>query len=101
MAARPALVRVKRRRHDPVPADLGTVYSFVRLLARQNRSRLWFSAVLEASGGAESSRTNPVNALAALQLSPPAQKKRRFQLVTTLDSGHTTADDLLHQLACS
>ncbi|KAL3132724.1 hypothetical protein ABBQ32_009230 [Trebouxia sp. C0010 RCD-2024] len=77
MATKPTLVRVKRRRHDPAPEGL----------------------VLESSEGAQASESDPVNALAALALSAPAKKKRRFQLVTTLTDSHSPADNLLHDLA--
>lgn len=56
-------------------------------------------AVLESSEGAQASESDPVNALAALALSAPAKKKRRFQLVTTLTDSHSPADNLLHDLA--
>ena len=59
------------------------------------------SAVLEASAASAALVSDPINALAAVSLSPPARKKRRFQLVTTVSGTHTAVDNLIQQLSCS
>lgn len=57
-------------------------------------------AVLESLERSAAQASDPSKYLAALALSAPANKKRRFQFVTTNDGGHPAIDDLIQQLAC-
>lgn len=82
IANQPLLVRVKRRRQDASPEDL----------------------FIEAQSGSSVSPCldpDPVQSLAALTMdecqAPP--KRRKFQLVTTVDDAHAgSTDDLLSKL---
>ena len=85
---------------SPRTRRFGYVVTLTLLTRASDQHQPVVVIVLEASERSATVAADPANALAALELSVPAKKKRRFQLVTTLTDGHTAADDLLQQLAC-